>query len=43
MSARDSRASNQTGWTGLIATLIQLFGETDPARFLELGAEPERR
>jgi hypothetical protein len=30
-------ASHQTGWTGLVATLIQLFGDIEPARFLEVG------
>jgi hypothetical protein len=30
-------ASHQTGWTGLVATLIELFGTVDGARFLELG------
>ncbi len=30
-------ASHQTGWTGLVATLIQLFGNIDGARFLESG------
>jgi hypothetical protein len=30
-------ASHQTGWTGLVATLIQLFGRLDEAQFLEVG------
>jgi hypothetical protein len=30
-------ASHQTGWTGLVATLIQLFGRVDAARLLEIG------
>jgi hypothetical protein len=30
-------ASHQTGWTGLVATLVDLFGHTDGKRFLELG------
>jgi hypothetical protein len=30
-------ASHQTGWTGLVATLIQLFGRLDSTRFLEVG------
>jgi mannosylglycerate hydrolase MGH1-like protein len=30
-------ASHQTGWTGLVATLIELFGSVDAARMLELG------
>jgi hypothetical protein len=32
-------ASHQTGWTGLVATLIQVFGRLDAERFLELGKE----
>jgi hypothetical protein len=28
-------ASHQTGWTGVIATLIQLFGRVDARTFLE--------
>jgi hypothetical protein len=32
-------ASHQTGWTGLVATLIELFGRLDAARFLELGSQ----
>jgi hypothetical protein len=32
-------ASHQTGWTGLAATLIELFGRLDAARFLELGSK----
>ena len=28
-------ASHQTGWTGLVAKLIQVFGNLDPKRFLE--------
>jgi hypothetical protein len=32
-------ASHQTGWTGLVATLIQLFGSTDAERFLASGAK----
>jgi len=32
-------ASHQTGWTGLVATLIDLFGEFDGPRFLEHGKE----
>lgn len=27
-------ASHQTGWTGLVASLIELFGSFDPARYL---------
>jgi hypothetical protein len=30
-------ASHQTGWTGLVALVIQLFGAMDPKRILELG------
>lgn len=30
-------ASHQTGWTGLVATLIKLFGSLDGAQFLEMG------
>ncbi|HEY6290220.1 MAG TPA: glucosidase [Terriglobia bacterium] len=30
-------ASHQTGWTGVVAKLIELFGRLDPARFLEGG------
>ncbi len=30
-------ASHQTGWTGLVASLLELFGSVDGARFLELG------
>ena len=32
-------ASHQTGWTGLVAKYIQLFGYLDPARGLALGKE----
>ena len=32
-------ASHQTGWTGLVAKCIQLFGYLDPQRALELGNE----
>jgi len=32
-------ASHQTGWTGLVAKLIQLFGILDPQRALEIGKE----
>ncbi len=31
-------ASHQTGWTGLIAALIQSFGYADPQKMLEEGA-----
>ena len=30
-------ASHQTGWTGLVAKTIQLYGLLDPKRFLEAG------
>jgi len=30
-------ASHQTGWTGLVAKLIQVYGLIDPKRALELG------
>jgi len=30
-------ASHQTGWTGVVARLIQLFGHTDATKFLEAG------
>jgi hypothetical protein len=30
-------ASHQTGWTGLVAKLIQLFGFLDPQKMLEAG------
>ena len=30
-------ASHQTGWTGLVAALIQLFGRLDGKRLLEVG------
>jgi hypothetical protein len=30
-------ASHQTGWTGLVAKLIQLFGSLDAEKFLEAG------
>ena len=30
-------ASHQTGWTGLIAKLIQIFGRLDGAQLLEAG------
>src|SRR5262245_34507115 len=38
-------ANHQTGWTGLVATLIQLFGRIDGARLLEVGRKAafERR
>ena len=30
-------ASHQTGWTGLVAKIIQLYGILDPQRYLEAG------
>ena len=30
-------ASHQTGWTGLVGTIIRLFGALDPQRALEVG------
>ncbi len=30
-------ASHQTGWTGLVAGLIDLFGRLDPVKYLETG------
>jgi hypothetical protein len=30
-------ASHQTGWTGVVAKIIQLFGMLDPKRMLEAG------
>jgi hypothetical protein len=30
-------ASHQTGWTGVVAKLIEIFGRIDAARFLEVG------
>jgi len=32
-------ASHQTGWTGLVAKTIQLFGLLDPTRALEVGKQ----
>jgi hypothetical protein len=32
-------ASHQTGWTGLVAKLIQLFGLLDAKKLLEAGKE----
>jgi hypothetical protein len=32
-------ASHQTGWTGLVAKLIQLFGMLDSTKLLEAGKE----
>jgi len=30
-------ASHQTGWTGLVAKMIELFGRLDKAKYLEVG------
>lgn len=35
-------ASHQTGWTGLIAKLIQVFGALEPDQFLKTGKRPVR-
>ena len=32
-------ASHQTGWTGIVAKLIELYGFVDPQRALEIGKE----
>jgi hypothetical protein len=32
-------ASHQTGWTGVVATLIDIFGRVDQAQFLATGRE----
>jgi hypothetical protein len=32
-------ASHQTGWTGVVAKLIQLFGLLDAKQLLETGKE----
>ena len=32
-------ASHQTGWTGLVAKTIQLYGLLDPKRYLEAGKQ----
>jgi hypothetical protein len=36
-------ASHQTGWTGLVARLIQIYGLLDAERFLEAGSRFERK
>jgi hypothetical protein len=36
-------ASHQTGWTGLVAPLIQLFGDIDAAALLREGGRPMAR
>jgi hypothetical protein len=35
-------ASHQTGWTGLIAAIIDLYGRLDATRFLRVGTSPGR-
>jgi hypothetical protein len=30
-------ASHQTGWTGMVAKLIELFGRLEPAKYLKAG------
>jgi len=30
-------ASHQTGWTGLVAKLVELFGRLDPVTYLKAG------
>ena len=32
-------ASHQTGWTGLVAKTIQLFGQLNPSQFLDMGKQ----
>ena len=32
-------ASHQTGWTGIVAGLIEIFGKLDAELFLQTGAE----
>jgi hypothetical protein len=32
-------ASHQTGWTGVVAKLIQLYGSIDPKQLLEVGKQ----
>jgi hypothetical protein len=36
-------ASHQTGWTGVVATIIQLYGFVDAQRFLAAGKPAERQ
>ena len=31
-------ASHQTGWTGVVAKLIEIFGRVDPQALLKVGA-----
>ncbi len=39
-NGRGLGASHQTGWTGLVAWLIQLYGSADAGRILEEGFRP---
>jgi hypothetical protein len=32
-------ASHQTGWTGLVAKTIQLYGQLDPEQLLAMGRD----
>jgi len=32
-------ASHQTGWTGVVATLIEIFGQLDAQSFLDHGRD----
>jgi hypothetical protein len=36
-------ASHQTGWTGLISRLMQLYGALDPQKLLEAGVRTQQR
>jgi hypothetical protein len=36
-TVQGSDASHQTGWTGVVAKMIQLFGLLDPKKSLEVG------
>ena len=35
-------ASHQTGWTGLVAMVIELYGRIDGEHFLKVGTSPRR-
>src|SRR5262249_54371842 len=35
-------ASHQTGWTGVIAAIMQIYGRVSAQHFLEVGASPGR-
>jgi hypothetical protein len=30
-------ASHQTGWTGMVASIIRIFGRLDASQYLEVG------